>query len=79
MSKSTILAPEHVPLEYAGKWVAWTPNGQYPLAAGDTPEEARQAALAKGSNMAASWVPSMGVSYEWVPPVDELFIGSTAL
>ena len=72
---SRLPAPQPVPEQLAGKWVAWTPNGLFILGSGDTPAEAWTAAMAHGGDAAAGWVPSMGVAYEWVPPADERFIG----
>jgi len=79
MGASRIKAPEPVPAEYAGKWVASTPDGGYVLAAGNTPDEATRAAEARGPMPACNWTPSMGVGLEWVPPADERFIGSDVL
>jgi hypothetical protein len=79
MTAPSIIRPQPVPPEFAGKWVAWTPNGIYPIAAGDTPEAAKQAATARGANPALRWAPGMGVAIQWVPPRNEHFIGSTPL
>ena len=57
--------PEIVPLEYAGKWLAWSQDASRIVAAGDTLDEARVAAERAGC---------MELVYEWVPPADERFI-----
>jgi len=75
MSTSRVKTPQPVPQQYAGKWVAWTPNGLFILGTGTTPEEARKEAEANGPNLVAGWVPGMSVAYEWVPPADERFAG----
>lgn len=75
MSIANVRKPQTVPRHYTGKWVAWTPNGLYILGAGDTPEQARQAAEAQGVQPTRGWAPGMGVGYEWVPPANERFIG----
>ena len=67
--------PQTVPRQYAGKWVAWTPNGLFMLGADTTPDEARKAAESHGTDPVLHWAPGMGVALEWVPPADERFIG----
>ena len=71
-----IPTPDVVPRQYAGKWVAWTPDGLHILGAGDTPAEAKRAAETRGIDPTIRWSPGMGVAYEWVPPADERFLGS---
>lgn len=68
-----------VPRQYAGKWVAWTPDGRFHLGAGDTPEEAKKDAESRGAVAPAGWLPSMGLAYEWVPRADERFVGDAWL
>jgi hypothetical protein len=69
--------PQIVPKQYANKWIAWTPDGLHILGAGDTPDDARRAAEARGPHPAA-WLPHTGVAYESVPPADQRFIGQQA-
>lgn len=75
MTSSRFQSPQTVPRQLAGQWIAWTPNGCFILGSGDSPQEARAAALARGADPVKDWVPSMDVAYEWVPPADERFIG----
>ena len=52
-----------VPREYAGKWLAWSNDGQHILASGETPAEVR------------SQVERLEISdfaYEWIPPLDAI-------
>jgi hypothetical protein len=79
MSDAKTDRPQVVPCEYGGKWLAWTPNGLNILGAGNTPEEARKAADAKGPQPALDWKPGMNVAYQWMPPADERFIGTSLL
>ena len=51
-----------VPVQYAGKWIAWTGDGMRIAGVGDTPEEAE--AAAKAANVTQ-------VIHEWVPPANE--------
>ncbi len=75
MTSRRVRKPQPVPKQLAGKWVAWTPNGQFILGSGNTPAEARRAADMHGADPTAGWMPSMDVAYEWVPPADERFLG----
>lgn len=75
MTASLLLTPQLVPGQFAGKWVAWTPDGLRILASGDTPEEARNAANRRGIGIDVNWAPSFGVALEWVPAANERFIG----
>lgn len=76
MSIHQVKRGAEVPLGFAGKWVAWTPDGKFPLAAGDSPQEARQAAEALGAVPNANWSASQGIAYEWVPPAETRFVGT---
>ena len=76
MTVARLHTPQPVPRQFAGKWIAWTPNGLFILGSGNTPAEAAEAARANGPVSAAGWDPSMGVAYEWVPPADERFLGT---
>ncbi|MBL9122995.1 MAG: hypothetical protein JNG90_05145 [Planctomycetaceae bacterium] len=60
--------PDVVPLEYGGKWIAWTPDALHIAGVGDTPQAAQLAAEEAGI--------AEGI-VEWVPPADEGFIGGT--
>jgi len=40
--------PQTVPLEYAGKWIAWSPDGMRIVAVGKTFETCERAAAAAG-------------------------------
>jgi hypothetical protein len=55
--------PEMVPVEYTGKWVAWTPDGRKIVGSGDTAKEAKIAAEKAGVRN--------GV-FEWIPKQEEL-------
>ncbi len=60
--------PEIVPVEYGGKWIAWTPDALHIAGVGDSPQAAQQAAQNAGV---------VDVVVEWVPPANEGFIGGT--
>ena len=40
--------PQTIPLEFAGRWIAWSPDGMKIVASGGSFEEAEQAAAAAG-------------------------------
>jgi hypothetical protein len=61
--KLQLLRPEIVPLEYTGKWVAWTSDGRRIVAAGDS---------AKAAKIAAEMAGVRDALYEWIPKQEEL-------
>jgi hypothetical protein len=63
---ASVNVPQIVPVEYAGKWVAWTKDALRIAGVGETPDEAAAAAARIGVTE---------VVYEWVPPADERFLG----
>jgi Family of unknown function (DUF5678) len=67
MSESEL--PQVVPVEYAGKWVAWSGDTLRIVGVGDTPEQAKAAAERDGTTE---------IVYEWIPLADECFIGDPA-
>ena len=61
--------PRIVPVDCAGKWLAWTADALRIAGVGDTPSEAKAAAARAGI---------AEVVIEWVPPADERFVGGHA-
>ena len=55
-----------VPVQHAGKWIVWSPDGTQIVGVGETPEEAR---------LAAEKASVKDGIYEWAPPADERLIG----
>jgi hypothetical protein len=52
--------------EYSGKWIAWDDDGLRIVASGQSYEEARERAIASGTQF-----PGL----EFVPPLDRAFLG----
>lgn len=61
--------PQIVPVDCAGKWLAWTADALSIAGVGDTPAEAKAAAQRAGVTETV---------IEWVPPADERFVGARA-
>src|SRR5258708_24068048 len=61
--KVRLLRPQIVPLEYTGKWVAWTPDGRTIVAVGESAKAAKAAAEERGVR---------GALCEWIPTRDEV-------
>jgi hypothetical protein len=61
--------PQIVPVDCAGKWLAWTEDALRIAGVGDTPQEAKAAAARAGVTVTV---------IEWVPPADERFVGNIA-
>src|SRR4051812_42760816 len=58
ISGKRIPRPQAVPIELAGKWIAWSADGRTIVASGDSPRAARDAARALGvANPRCEWVP----------------------